>query len=187
MFFTVGPHLTVGKYGNAIFVPNLGTLDDNYISLGGQTDNCLDNMKLCPSGMTMSFWLKASQQNHNWPQIIFSTAVRMYLKRTSTNLLLQGFFSDEKHIEAFEDAATVTMEKWHLLALSYSEDQFQFYFDGCKVETEPRIVPKSSTKEYSFTMGCREGYRNCARNHYDEFRFWKTAKSPRFIHWLWQN
>ena len=182
------PSIEQGKFGNAIFLPNSGSIDDAYISLGRQNSNCLDNMTLCTNGMTLTFWFKAAQQNHDWPNILFSTTFAMYMKRYQGKLELVTHISNGTHRIDFHDATTprVTMRKWHLVAFTYSQSKFKFYYDGCEVTTEPSIIQKSPIIR-DFTLGCKDSGENCPRNYYDDLRFWSAARGPRFIHWLWQN
>ena len=181
-----------GKYGYAVFLPNVGYIDDNFITLGDQRSTCLDNRALCPNGMTLSFWFKSSQQNQEYPSILSSTTIGMYMKYRNGNLQLQVSFPNDTHIELYSDATMpmITMETWHLLTFTYSGKKSKLYYDGCLVKTNPRFIRRGN-RFRAFTLGCNkygEAYfRNCPRNYYDDFRFWKTAKSPRFINWLWQN
>ena len=186
MFVLAGPYLTQGKYDGAIFLPNTACNDDNFITLGRQTDNCLDDINLCPNGMTLSFWFMPVQQNYKWPQILSSATSNIYMKKTHGNLQLRAHFTNDTHRAYFiDDTPMMTEAIWHLLAITHSQGKFKFYYDGCEVNPT-KIVPEPQDVR-DFTLGCKPEGTHCPRGHYDDFRFWKTAKSPRFIYWLWQN
>ena len=142
--------------------------------------------------MTFSVWFKASQQNQKYLNIISSTKGGMYMRHSNGNLQLYASFLNGTHVESYNDDTMpmITKETWHLLAFTYRRKELKFYFDGCKVNTNP-IIKRKNNVFRAFTMGCstfgEASGTYCSRNSYDDFRFWKTAKSPRFIHWLWQN
>ena len=60
-----GDHVTATLYNGAFLTSGFGTkyiqLDgvDDYMDLGDNSNNCLGNLELCPTGLTLSIWIRS--------------------------------------------------------------------------------------------------------------------------------
>ena len=169
-------------------MPNPDTFGGHYITLGRHTDECLDNVTLCPNGSTLSFWFKAEQQAFKWPRLFTSTTYFFYFRRLNDGRLSPSSRVQKDvqwHMALPEEMPVVTTNEWHMISFTFGQASgFKLYYDGCTISSLPRLK-QTNPQLRDFEFGCASGG-NCPKIHYDEFRFWTSEKSPRFISWLWQ-
>ena len=180
-----GPYTTQGKHGNAIFTPNIGTLDDNVISLGTHENDCLGNIPLCPNGLTLSLWFKAEPQSHPWPHVFSSTYFTVLFNNGPGVLKLRTLLRNGTHQIWYLDLSIVAPNVWTHFGFTYTANTgINFFQDGCKLTRpkNPQIAEMTPVIK-DFELGCTDGA-HCAKITYDDFRFWTTAKDEQFMWWL---
>ncbi len=66
-----GPTLTTGVHGNALRFDGL----DDYVDLEGPNNTCIADIRLCPQGLTVSFWMLplSSTSKDGFDQFIVAT------------------------------------------------------------------------------------------------------------------
>ena len=168
-----------GKHGNAIHLPNAQTYDDNIISLGNHDNDCLGNVILCPKGVTFSIWFKAPAQVHDWPWLLLSSEIRVYMRRLADGRLEPNY---AMHAKEYGSKDLFTLNEWHLLVLTYHDLQFKAYQDGCEVPVTFQY--DLQIRQFDFDIGCKLTG-NCMIVTVDDFRFWGEEKDSRFVWWLW--
>ena len=183
IFTIVGPYVTGGSDGNAIYTPNSGTLDDNFINLGSHQDDCLGRMFDCPGGATFSLWFKAPQQVAGWPTMCSGTSFGIYNKWASNKLDLRVRMKNSTHTHS-ANLGLVSLNEWHLIGITYSQSAgYEVYYDGCSSKTYITTFAAPSHKD--FQLGCFN-QANCIKMYFDDLRVWNARKSPQFMWLLWK-
>ena len=186
LYFLTGPEVTIGKLGNAIFLPNIERFDDNVIKLGDHNNDCLGNISLCPGGVTLSLWFKIEYYITNWSHLFRSTSFYCPMHCNATSCALYVYVRNESHMQQFPSFTDLSYGKWHHMGIACDESSScVVYIDGCvpsgtyKVTRQENLVDRKD-----FELGCDNGNK-CTRVHYDELRFWTVKKSQLFMWWLW--
>ena len=184
IFTIVGPYVTGGRHGNAIYTPNSGTLDDNFINLGSHQDDCLGRMFDCPGGATFSLWFKAPPQSHVWPVVCEGTSLTIYTKWASNTLGVRVTVKNSTHAHKY-NIGLVSLNEWHLIGITYSQSAgYEVYYDGCISSKAPSITMATPSHK-DFQLGCFNRA-NCIKLNYDDLRVWNARKSPQFMWLLWK-
>ena len=181
--FISGPYIVQGKYGNAIFTPNTGSLNDKVINLGTHENDCLGNLALCPNGVTLSLWFKVDDP-FSWPIMIYSTHFIFAIERTSGGLKLKSHSKSMTHEITYHQLSTIKTNIWTHFALTYTTNSgYEFFQDGCKLTKQNPVIRPMTPVIRNFELGCANGA-NCMKIAYDDFKFWSTAKDEQFMWWL---
>ena len=176
-----GPHLTVGRYGNAVYTPNTeGFTDDNVINLGTHDNDCFGNVSLCTNGATLSFWMKAGRPSYGWPKLLDGSWFEFWFRFKNDELLATVRLQNGTHRHDLIHFAKITYNQWHNVGMTFSPGNgFEVYFDGCKT-IRTGIQTSNSLNPVHIELGCAGGD-HCAKINYDEIRFWTATMSPSFM------
>ena len=169
--------------GNALQVPNTGSLDDNKLYLGHHDNDCLGNVTHCPDGLTISFWIYMFQQSYQWPYSLRGTFFEFSAYTPATNPFHAASVYNGTHRWGL-GGDRIIYDYWHHYAFVYTaEGGFVIYTDGYRRDQDGPHSEVRPSIEYE--MGCI-GSQNCAKAKYDDLRVWNEAKDEDFIWHLWQ-
>ena len=187
MFFFSGPTVSSGRFGNAIFTPNNSTFDDNRILLGSHENDCLENVTLCPDGVTVSLWIYMFEQSHQWPAPVNGPLFFLFAYAGSPAGSPGPYIVVRLYNATHEwrKGRPLIYDYWIHFAFVYSaKDGFTLYSDGYR--QDPLSPKPKSRKSVNLEMGCL-GMKHCTKAKYDDLRVWNEAKDENFIWRLWQS
>ena len=131
------PNITIGKYGNAIFIPYIGGPGNFAIKLGTHEHDCLGNITLCPNGATFSLWYKPVEISAPWGTVFDSTSLYAFYHLNSEGFKMFFQLNNGSHLFKFTSVPRVAWLKWYHVGITYSkESDFVVHFDGCMQRSE---------------------------------------------------
>ena len=175
-----GPSISVGKHGNAIFIPTTGGTGNMVINLGTHEHDCFGNIGLCPNGATFSLWFKPLELSTEFGTLFRSSSLVAYMHQTSAGAVVHFNLNNGSHIFNFFNMQRVAWDQWYHVGITYSRTSgFAVYFDRCAPHLPDKIKEYNKTIK-NFELGCSTGM-TCGRVHLDDLRFWTVKKSTQFI------
>ena len=119
--YFAGPYTTLGKRGNAIFLPNSHHADGNLINMGAHASDCFGNISLCPNGFTFSIWFTFAPLNTTYTDFLYSTIMFFVFTLHSENNFRLGVTAfNETHIHQFWALPIFPSRDWIQVGLTYS-------------------------------------------------------------------
>lgn len=180
---TPGPYIVEGKHGGAIYMPNTGPYDDNYLDLGPHTDQCADNLTICDNGWTLAFWYELDTiPLSNYPCVVSATFFTVMNEKLATGARLYANFLLHKTPTEVSANKLLPFNNWYHIAYTYNGQGVKVYINGCEQEATVTVLPTTAMMGVSkvLQLGC-QGTSYCGTWPYDDFYIWYSVKSPWFI------
>ena len=170
-----GAQTAAGYLGKGLHLDGI----DDYLDLGFQGNNCLGNVTLCHSGLTISMWLYPTN---------LTTTKQWYFGSAKPSAVGLQLVQEDQVFRARLRSRTQTWlaeygirnRKWVLITVTwYPEGDLQLFIDGCLYEKALPTTQSYDYHEHNTVIGkSTRGNGQYAAAIIDELFFWEKQLNP---------